>query len=259
MSDFSINGVSLAQAMGRVKAAPSDAVLRIGLFRLFTFTGQWARALTQLETAAQLDASQAMYLSAYESCLACEGVREAMVGGTTSPVFLGEPSQWQAMLLQAFRTDGETAKIPLIMEALEAAPATAGSLNGEAFDWISDVDHRFGPQLEAFIDGKYYWIGFDRLERIRFNDRTDLIDLVWLPVEFVFRGGGSKSGYLPARYPSSNQSPNEEVIRGEVTEFTDVGDQLQIAIGARQLATSDSAVPLSQITELVFHDPTVAP
>ena len=30
------------------------------------------------------------------------------------------------------------------------------------FDWVADADPRLGPVLEAYIDGKYYWVPLER-------------------------------------------------------------------------------------------------
>jgi type VI secretion system protein ImpE len=253
VSEVSIRGTTVAQAMARVKSAPADALMRFGLFRVFAFTGQWSRAATQLSTAIQLDASQAMYGTTYHPCLNCEGLREQIFEGEAkSPVFLGEPARWQALLLQSLQGQDVAGREALMLEALSEAPEVAGKADSKDFSWAADADHRFGPQIELFVDGKYYWVGLDRLEEIRFLERTDLIDHLWLPVEIVLVGGGSKTGYLPARYPGSHKSQDSAIVCAEATEFSDFGAQLQIGMGARQWVFDDEAQLLSQLSTLSF-------
>jgi type VI secretion system protein ImpE len=253
MSEITILGTTLNMAMAKVKSSPADASLRFGLFRMFAFTGQWSRAATQLETAIQMDATQAMYGTTYHPCLNCEGLREQVFAGTDkSPVFLGEPERWQGLLLQALRVPEIAEREALMLAALSDAPEVAGTYGDQNFSSLCDADHRFGPQVELFVDGKYYWVGLDRLEEIRFLERTDLIDYLWLPVEIILKGGGSKSGYIPARYPGSQSSTDSEIVLGNNTEFQDFGDQLQIANGGRQWVFDEQAVMLSQVPTIVI-------
>jgi type VI secretion system protein ImpE len=253
MSEIAILDTTLTMAMAKVKASPTDASLRFGLFRMFAFTGQWSRAATQLATAIQMDATQAMYGTTYHPCLNCEGLREQVFAGTDkSPVFLGEPERWQGLLLQALRVPEVAEREALMLTALGDAPEVAGTFGDKTFAALCDADHRFGPQVELFVDGKYYWVGLDRLEEIRFLERTDLIDHLWLPVEIVLKGGGSKSGYIPARYPGSQSNTDSEVVLGKNTEFQDFGEQLQIAVGGRQWVMDEQALMLSQMPTVVF-------
>ena len=50
---------ALAQLQEVVPARPSDSKLRIFLFQLLALTGQWERALNQLNVAAELDPAAA--------------------------------------------------------------------------------------------------------------------------------------------------------------------------------------------------------
>jgi type VI secretion system protein ImpE len=253
MSEITILGTSLSAAMARVKSAPADPSLRFGLFRMFAFTGQWSRAATQLATGIQMDATQAMYGTTYHPCLNCEGLREQVFSGTDkSPVFLGEPERWQGLLLQALRVPEVAEREALMLAALGDAPEVAGTFGDTTFSSVCDADHRFGPQVELFVDGKYYWVGLDRLEEIRFLERTDLIDHLWLPVEIVLKGGGSKSGYIPARYPGSQGSADSEIVLGKTTEFHDFGDELQTATGGRQWVFDEQALMLSQVPTIII-------
>ena len=58
--------------------------------------------------------------------------------------------------------------------------STSGDIDGTKFDWIADADSRLGPVLEAVIDGKYYWIPFNRVAKVNISRPSDLRDLVWI-------------------------------------------------------------------------------
>jgi type VI secretion system protein ImpE len=249
-----IKGVSVEQAIARVKAKPQDPLARTGLFRMFSLTGQWDRAATQLETALQLDAGLALYARAFEGCLLCEKLRQQVFQGKHSPVFLGEPEQWLALLLQSLKTDQAAAKTGLIEQAFDAAASPKGKVNGTTFDWIADADSRLGPTLELFIDEKYFWVPFSNIESITFNPPDDLIDTVWQSAEVTFTNGGSKSGYIPVRYPGSEASQDEAIILGRSTELHAMADQSEyvVGLGQRCFITDQAEYDFLQIRSIEF-------
>jgi len=74
------------------------------------------------------------------------------------------------------------------------------------FDWIGDADMRLGPVLEAMIDGKYYWVPFERLDSLVIDAPDDLRDLVWTSASFTWQGGGESVGFVPTRYPRRSRT-----------------------------------------------------
>ena len=256
MTALTLGGVTLDQAMASVKAKPSDPLLRAGLFRFFAFTGQWARASTQLQTLATLDAEQAMYASTYMGCLKCEQFRAEVFAGKRSPLFVGEPAEWMAFLLRAAQNSGD-ASIALIEKALDQAPAISGTVDGVSFEWIADADNRFGPILEAFIDGKYYWIAFDRLRRVELDAPDEAIDRVWQPCQFVFSSGGSKKGFIPIRYPGTPADTDPAVIMGAAARSVPLGVDFEMLLGGRVFNTDAASYPLTQLRSIALNS--VAP
>ena len=45
--------------------------------------------------------------------------------------------------------------------------------------------------MEAFFEGKYYWVPFHHIQKIETEKPSDLRDLVWLPAQFTWTNGGS--------------------------------------------------------------------
>ncbi len=249
-----IKGVSVEQAVARVKAKPQDPLARTGLFRMFSLTGQWDRAATQLETALQLDTGLALYARAFEGCLLCEKLRQQVFQGKSSPVFLGEPDQWLALLLQSLKTEQPAAKAALIEQAFDLAVSPKGNVDGTAFEWMADADSRLGPTLELFIDEKYFWVPFSNIESITFNPPDDLIDTVWQSAEVTFTNGGSKSGYIPVRYPGSELSQDESLILGRSTHFNPMlaDSDYVVGIGQRCFVTDQAEYDFLQIRSIEF-------
>ena len=71
-----------------VRRSPADAKLRVFLFQLLAVQGQWDRALAQLNTAAELDASTLIMAQMYREALQCEVLRAEVFAGKRSPLDL---------------------------------------------------------------------------------------------------------------------------------------------------------------------------
>jgi len=149
---------ALADLTERVKRAPADPRLRIFLFQLLAVQGQWARALSQLNVAGELDAGALAMVNVYRDALNCEALRAGVFAGERDPLVLGEPAEWVALLLQAHKlsAQGRIAEAAdLRGRAFEGAPATPGRIDGEPFAWIADAkDAGPGTDFHAVASGQ---------------------------------------------------------------------------------------------------------
>ncbi|UCE31924.1 MAG: virulence protein SciE type [Burkholderiales bacterium] len=231
----------VAAATALVKADPAQAAPRIALFQALLIDGQWERAITQAQVAADLSAEAIPMARTYEAAVSCEKFRGEVFAGRRSPLVLGEPLEWLAWLVQALERDAAAAvaeAAALRERAFDAAPATPGEADGEAFDWIADADSRLGPVLEAVISGKYYWVPFQRLAAIEFDAPSDLRDFVWLPATLTLAGGGQMPALVPSRYPGSERSEDGAIKLARRTEWREFGPDAWAGEGQRLLATS---------------------
>src|SRR5687768_4231674 len=129
---------ALAQLQEVVRARPSDSKLRIFLFQLLALTGQWERALNQLNVAAELDPAALVMAQAYREALRCEVLRAQVFEGRKAPMVFGQPDTWLALLIESMLVTGRGQKKEaekLRAQAFDEAPASAGTLNGTAFEW----------------------------------------------------------------------------------------------------------------------------
>jgi hypothetical protein len=136
--------------------------------------GDWERARDQLKALAELDAGSFPLVHLYGAAINCELLRRDVFAGARTPVMLGEPLPWVALLLQALAAEAQgkdgDAKT-LRGEALEQAKAVPGTVDGQAFEWIADADFAPGPICEAVIDGQYYWVPYERIRSIAWRHR----------------------------------------------------------------------------------------
>ena len=209
-----------------VKAAPARPQLRVFMAQLLCVLGQWERAHTQLNVAADLDAGTAPMREMVGHALRCEMLRAAVFAGRRSPMVFGHPDEWLALLIESLLQSGQGDAAmgdQLAARAFEGAPATRGLIDGAPFEWIADADSRLGPVLEAMVNGKYYWIPFSRLSRVSIDTPTDLRDNVWLPARISFSNGGEAIAMIPTRYPGSQASDDGRILMARATEWQPAG------------------------------------
>ena len=128
-------------------------------------------------------------------------------------------------------------------QALEQAPAVAGSIDGTAFEWIADADPRIGPCLEIIVNGGYSWVPFSRLRELKFEAPSDLRDKIWVPTQVTWTNGGQAIGFIPGRYAGSERSDDHDIVLARKTDWVEQGSD-QIGLGQRMLATDATDYPL---------------
>jgi len=247
--------IALKQLQAQIRKTPGDAKLRVFLFQLLAVLGEWSKALGQLNVAAELDAGTLAMAATYRDALQAEALREQVFAGRRDPTVLGEPQRWIALLFRALQADaGGDAEHAggLRSEAFEAAPATAGRIDGDEFEWIADADMRLGPVLEAVLNGDYTWVPFQNIGRMVMEAPADLRDLVWTPAQVTWSNGGESVLLIPTRYPGSAASSDASLRLAHRTQWTEVSSDYYVGLGQRMFATDNNEYPLLGIRELSF-------
>jgi type VI secretion system protein ImpE len=246
---------ALALLQEEIRAKPANAKLRIFLFQLLCVLGQWERALNQLKVASGLDATALAMAQTYGEAVRCEAIRRDVFAGKKSPMVFGEPEQWLALLIESLllagRGEAERSE-QLRLKAFEEAPASAGEINGEPFEWIADADSRLGPVLEAVINGRYYWLPFARLSSVTIEEPEDLRDMVWMPAQLQFANGGESVALIPTRYPGSETAGDGLILLARKTVWEEVAPDSHHGLGQRIIATDVSELPLMDLRALVI-------
>jgi len=241
---------ALARLQEDVRARPSDAKLRVFLFQLLCVLGQWERALNQLKVASELEPLALPMAQMYGDAVRCEAIRAQVFDGHKSPMILGEPDQWLALLIESrLRAGrGESAQSEeLRVRAFEEAPTSSGEIDGRPFEWLADADSRLGPVMEAIINGRYYWVPFSRVTKVAMEAPVDLRDLVWMPAHLDFDNGGESLALIPTRYPGSESSGDGAIALARKTEWEAIGEDTYRGLGQRILATDDGETPILEI------------
>jgi type VI secretion system protein ImpE len=248
---------ALRNLQEQVRKEPSKAELRVFLFQLLAVMGQWERAHTQLNVAADLDPKALAMAQMYREAISCELLRADVFGGRKSPVVFGEPEEWLALLIESLLVDGTSRAAEaqaLRARAFEAAPPSTGTIDGQPFEWIADADMRLGPVCEAVINGRYYWVPFGRIARIDLEAPVDLRDVVWMPAHFQFANGGETVGVIPTRYPGSEAADDPQLRLARKTVWHEDAADVYSGLGQRILATDAGEHALMDVRTIVIGD-----
>src|SRR6187549_3468542 len=119
---------ALARLQEDIRARPSDAKLRVFLFQLLCVLGQWDRALNQLKVASEMEPLALPMAQMYGDAVRCEAMRDEVFDGRKSPMVLGEPEQWLALLIESLLREGQGGDgAQLRARAFEEADTSTGS------------------------------------------------------------------------------------------------------------------------------------
>jgi type VI secretion system protein ImpE len=239
----------------QVRAHPQDAKLRVFLFQLLCVLGQWDRAQNQLKVALELDAGMLPMVQTYREAIACETLRRLVFAGQKAPMLFGEPETWVALLIEAMLREGRgepEAARQLREQGLEQAPASAGTADGQAFAWIADADTRLGPLVEAVINGRYYWLPWNRLAKVDIDPPEDLRDAVWMPAHFEFTNGGEVVGLIPTRYPDTDLAAGDLLALARSTEWRETQPGVYTGLGQRLITTDVADFALMDLRSVVL-------
>jgi type VI secretion system protein ImpE len=244
---------ALAALKKEVSGDPANAKHRVFLFQMLCVNGDWERAMTQLNVAADMDPATLAMAQMYRAALQAEVFRAEIFQGKRQPIVFGEPPEWISLLIEALRlsSTGEAAAGEEMRgQAFDLAPATPGSVDGTPFEWIADADPRLGPALEAVVNGKYYWIPFEHIMEIRIEAPTDLRDMIWMPCQFIWANGGDAVGLIPTRYPGSESSEDPLIRLAKKTEWQEQSQDLAYGLGQRLMATDEGDHPIMDVRKI---------
>jgi len=219
------------QSLGvEVRDHPDDSRRRTFLFELLCFAGEFGRAEKHLALLSDANPDAAMGALMYRSALSAERKRLAFFEGKhfqDSP----PPNKWRS-----------------------------GTLNGEPFKSIEDIDPRIGSRLEVFIAGEYVWLPFAHIGSLTMEPPRYLRDLLWASATIT--AGPAMEGkefgevIMPVLYPSTATHKSDSVKLGRETDFVLAAeDPIEIPYGQKLFVLDeDRSVAILDIRSLQFDD-----
>jgi type VI secretion system protein ImpE len=227
---------AIDELTSRVKANPADTRLRISLFELLLFAGDWDRAEGQIDVIAHQSIEAGLGVQVYRNNIKAERDRSRLFSDGLRPHFIGETPSYVDLHLKAInrmREENSSEAREILDRAEEERPAFKGALNGQEFSDFKDYNDLIGPVLEAIVQDRYAWIPFEQISRIEIDAPKQLRDLVWLPARIESAAGAAGDIYIPALYEGSGRHPEDMVRLGRMTDWKEAGEGIYLGSGSR--------------------------
>lgn len=248
----------LQMATQQVQAHPTHVASRHSLFQLLCITGDWSRALQQLQLCARMDANYTREAQLFGELIRCEMFRKSCFQGKQRPGIILPPPSWMEDMLSALacNAQGETGEADEHRyHALNAMADVRGTWNGEEFDWISDSDSRTGPVAELVTGGAYIWLPFSQIRSLESATPSRLTDLLWKPVNISLVNGDTHGAWLFTRYSGSEYTTDTLRLCRGTTWRDGPGDTTVQGLGQKVWLTSHGDISLLDLTDCRFHIP----
>lgn len=258
-------GEAIADLVARIRKEPSVAAHRWSLFQCFCVTGEWERALQQLQVYGQLDGSAERVVQTFRDLVRAERWRELVMAGKQQPAFVYDDTpEWMRALVTALGSaaEGELDAADRAREAaLDAAPLVAGRTSEHTFEWIGDSDSRLGPVCEFIAAGSYRWVALSDVAGWRVSPPSSLIDLVWTPCTLSLNDGATLHGFMPVRYPVHGHAQHDDAEAlqiGRETVWHEMGRTGVIGFGRKTWSTSTGDFSVFEVPQCAFGDAATA-
>lgn len=239
--------------LAKVKSKPADQGARLFLFELFLFAGELERARKQIEVLNYEEPKHMAAIAQFRAALQSEATRREVFAGTATPMWLMEVPEHVSIRLEATKllANGHLAQAKAKFdEANAAVPALKGTLNGKPFEGLYDADERFGTVIEVFgSGGTYSWVPLDIVESITMNAPIRPLDVLYRPANLVLRDGPSGDVMLPALYPGSYTSADDELKLGKATDWSTA--EISTGFGVKLLLSGETHLDFHQLREIM--------
>ncbi|MDX1811649.1 MAG: type VI secretion system accessory protein TagJ [Gammaproteobacteria bacterium] len=240
-----------------IKKKPMDVNKRGFLCELLLIAREWDRADKQLDFIAHQNPDSVMTVASWRQLIRASMAREEFFTQGRAPDVIEEPDELVQLYLKAsllMREGNKTEANTLLEQAEEMRPKLHGTINGEAFDDLRDLDDTCPGVFEVLTsNGKYYWIPAKRVVCMEFHPPQSPIDLVLRRVSIQTNQDGPEGDvYMPAIYFPINEEDRENILLGRSTDWMGEEGEPVLGTGLRMFYANDEATTIMQIQEIEF-------
>ncbi len=236
-----------------VKANAADHSRRLFLFELLAFAGDLEKARRQIDAIQYGELELDAAVLTYRKLLDAEEARRRLFRDGVKPQFLKDPPEHVNLRLEALnrlREKRPAEAAETLNRAAEAAATVQGELNDKPFAALRDCDDLFGPVMEVFGQGSYFWVPLEQVDTLSMNPPRFPRDLLWRPAHLEVKDGPSGDVFLPAVYPGSYENPDNQIKLGRATDWKSEQDGPVLGIGLRTFLVDEDAVGLLEWRQL---------
>jgi type VI secretion system protein ImpE len=245
---------AIQAATEAVKRNPTDTSVRGLLVQLLCFAGELERADAQLNTIGVQQTEALLGVALIRQLIRAEQARQQFYSEGRLPEFLQDPPPHLKLHLEAsirVREGNLTEALSLVTQAEEQRPRVTGRCNGEAFEGLRDLDDLTSCFFETLTsNGKYYWVPFERIERVEFRKPEKPVDLLWRRCRMIVRQGPDGEVFLPSLYAGSASQSDNALRLGRATDWRDRDGEPVRGIGQRILLFGDTDRPILELSEV---------
>ena len=247
---------AIEAANAAVRRNPGDLGGRVLLAELLVFAGNFERADTLLDAAAQIDPTVVIGIAEFRQLLRAALARRQHSREGRLPEFLGEPTpalrSGLAALVALCAGDTEEA-VRHAAQAEAVRPRVAGHAGDLPFDDFRDADDLHAGFFEVLTTtGKYFWIPTERVSNIELHAPRRPRDLAWRRASVSVNDGPDGDVYLPVIYDTQKLDLSDEFLLGRATDWIGAEKGPALGIGQRVFLVGDDAVSIMDLTALRF-------
>ena len=243
-------------AIADIKKSPTDTGVRAFFCELLCFAGELERADRQLDLLSTQLPESAMQVALFRQLVRADQARHDFFNSGRLPEFIGDPTEAQALCLQAsieIREGNAAAAAELLQAAEEARVAVAGKCGDVEFDDFRDLDDLSCATLEVLTStGKYFWIAPEKVESIDPLPVESPRDLLWRPVSMSVAGGPDGNVYLPVIYAAAENPEDESLRLGRATDWKGGDSEPTLGQGQRTFLVGNEDRPVLSLDSITF-------
>jgi type VI secretion system protein ImpE len=234
-----------------VEARPNDSPARLFLFELLVIAGRGAEAFLHLEAVESADPEWPEVRRGFERILQAQSRRQPTL---RRPRFYSEPPvharrRWNAALNHR---QGLTERARRWLDAAdEATPEVRGFIDGREFVGFRDSDDRFASVLEVIAGGRYVWVPFEQIARVKIEPAEFALDSLFRPIDLLLEDGREVAVTLPLTYPNSADAGDQFAL-AQAVDWKDDDGALVIGIGAKVFNCGDEEISLAECQMIEF-------
>ncbi|HTT22304.1 MAG TPA: type VI secretion system accessory protein TagJ [Candidatus Sulfotelmatobacter sp.] len=243
---------AIERVAGEVKVKPTDLTARTFYFELLCLAGDLDRAAKQLDVLAASDLEMCGRVGPYLGAIQAERERRRFFHGGPRPPVMGE-TPYTAAYLEAVENyaAGDFATANTLLEnAVEQRRSLRGTLNGAAFEELSDTADLLAPFLEIVIDGHYTWVPWQAIQSLSIPEPKNLRDMVWSPCSLSLHSGSHGEALVFSLYVDSHLDGEDDVRLGRRTIWSADQTGFTVAYGQKMISADDVDHPLLEVRQL---------
>lgn len=242
---------AVADAAQAVRGDPAAAAPRGFYAEMLCFAGQYEKADLQLEATLRIDPSLAVPVGTWRQLIRAAQLRDDVFQRGAPPVFPGQPTERQAMLLQALTSlrAGETDTAAALCEGLETQRISQPRrVNGQQAADVRELDDLGAGLMEALgSNGRYYWLDLDRVQSLQLQEPNRPLDLLWRPAEITLIDGMVGKVFIPAIYPLAGET--DDLRLGRATDWREESGIVR-GLGQRMWLVGDEVLAFNELQNL---------